>query len=291
MIRSGARWIEAGEKPTRYFLKMNARRTREKDITVLQTVNGDLITGNRQILKFCTDYYERMHTSQTGHYNSASLNNFIQLSHYPQLDASERESCEGDLNNQECERALKDMLNNKAASVSWFSKEFFLFFWTELGDMVVAYANEARRNGRFYVTQRRGVLTILPKKGDQKFIKNKRAICLLDIIYKIVAKAIANRLMCVINKLVAPDQTGSIRGRYIGTNLRIVADVIEYCNADHLNGIIMALDFRNAFNSVEYDFMYDVLRVFNFGKDFIDWVRLLHSDVELTVINNGYLYR
>ena len=58
-------------------------------------------------------------------------------------------SCEGDLDNQECLQALKGMLNNKASSVSGFSKEFFLFFWPELGEMIVAYANNARKNGLF----------------------------------------------------------------------------------------------------------------------------------------------
>ena len=39
------------------------------------------------------------------------------------------------------------------------------------------------------------------------------------------------------------DQTGSIRGRFIGTNLRTIADVIYYCNSDKIEGIPMALDF------------------------------------------------
>ena len=96
--------------------------------------------------------------------------------------------------------------------------------------MVVDYINEARRDGIFFATQRRGVLTILPIKGDQKLIRYKRAICLLDVIYKIVAKVLANRMMAVLHMHVAPDQTGSIRGRYIGANLRTIADVIYYCN-------------------------------------------------------------
>ena len=288
MIRSGARWLEAGEKPTRYFLKMNQKRGREKCISVLQTANGDLVTGNREILDHCSRYFERIHASRGECYDTSKYNSFMQTLRCPQLNENQKKSCEGDLDNQECLQALKGMLNNKAPSVSGFSKEFFLFFWAELGEMIVAYANNARKNGLFYITQRRGVLTLLPKKGNQKLIKNKRAICLLDIIYKIVAKAIANRLMLVIDKLIAQDQTGSIRGRYIGTNLRAVADVIEYCNLDHLQGIIMALDFQNAFNSVEHCFMYDVLRKFNFGEDLISWVKLLHTDSELTVINNGY---
>ena len=288
MIRSGARWLEQGEKPTKYFLKLNARRDQEKHIAVLQKSNGEYVTDNKDILNYCRDHYEGIYATQGQGVNGAQVVNFVQPSVCPQLNQMDKSSCEGDISDQECEKALRAMMNNKSPSVSGFSKEFFLFFWKELGDMVVTYINQARENGTFFVTQRRGVLTLLPKKGDQKLIKNKRAICLLDIIYKIVAKVLANRMMAVMSKIVASDQTGSMRGRYIGTNLRTIADVIHYCGADRLEGLLMALDFRNAFNTVEYGFVYEALKMFNFGESFISWIRLLHHGSELTVINNGF---
>ena len=156
---------------------------------------------------------------------------------------------------------------------------------------MVEYVNDAKEKGVFFPTQRRGVITLIPKKGDQRFLKNKRAICLLDIVYKIVAKVLANRLMAVIHKLVAPDQTGSMRGRFIGTNLRTIADIVHYCNIDRLEGILMALDFKNAFNTVEHEFVYSALKLLNFGEDFISYLRLLYNKTELTVINNGFTSR
>ena len=180
------------------------------------------------------------------------------------------------------------MLNNKMPSVSGFSREFFLYFWGALGDLVVDYINQAREKDRFFVTQRRGVITLIPKKGDQTLLRNKRVICLLDIVYKIVAKVLATRLARVIHCLVSGDQTGAIRNRYIGTNLRTIADAIDLCDKEDKEGILRALDFRDAFNSVEHSFVYKTLKCFNFGDDFVEWVKLLHNGSELTVINNGY---
>ena len=34
--------------------------------------------------------------------------------------------------------------------------------------------------------------------------------------------------------------------------------------------------------------MYETLKRFNFGDDFVEWVKLLHSDSELSIINNGH---
>ena len=289
MLRSGARWLELGEKPTKYFFRINTKRSKEKDINVLQTDDGEYVTGNKDILEYCRSHYARMYTSQAYNVRGGSrVISYLQEGSCPKLDQVDRERCEGAITKEECEQALKAMMNNKAASVSGFTKEFFCLFWDELGSMVVDYINEARRDGIFFATQRRGVLTILPKKGDQKLIRNKRAICLLDVIYKIVAKVLANRMMAVLHMLVAPDQTGSIRGRYIGANLRTIADVIYYCNSEKLEGILMALDFKNAFNTVEHEFVYEVLRTFNFGDNFISWVQLLHNGMELCIINNGH---
>ena len=289
MLRSGARWLELGEKPTRYFFKLSASRQKEKDIHVLQKPDGEFVTGNKDILRYCHDHYKEMYRSQApGQQREYTTASFLQPSTLPRLTDAEKAKCEGRISYQECEQALKEMMNNKAPSTSGLTKEFFLFFWNDIGSMVVEYINMARDKGMFFVTQRRGVLTILPKKGDPKLLANKRAICLLDIVYKIVAKVISNRLMSVIHVLVSSDQTGSIKGRYIGTNIRTVADVIYYCGSAEIEGIVMALDFKNAFNTVEHEFVYDVLKLCNFGPNFIDWVKLLHSNTELSIINNGH---
>ena len=50
----------------------------------------------------------------------------------------------------------------------------------------------------------------------------------------------------------------------------------------------MALGFQNAFNTEEHNFIYDVLRKFNFRNNFVEWMKLLHNAAELSVINNGY---
>ena len=240
----------------------------KKQINVLRSEDNNLITGSKEILAYCNEFFQRIHSSRDAgnrdhqQERSSLCDQFLGDIECPQLDAAGRNICEAPISGFECKQALKSMINNKAPSVSGFSKEFFLYFWDDLETVILNYLAETKENGKFFVTQRRGVITLIPKRGDQTLLKNKRAICLLDTLYKVVAKVIANRLMLVISKLVSPDQTGSIRGRHIGMSIRTIADVIEYCEADNLGGIIMALDFRNAFNTVEHEFIYDMLLIY-----------------------------
>jgi len=50
---------------------------------------------------------------------------------------------------------------------------------------------------------------------------------LLNVDYKIASKAIAKRREPTLTKLVNPNQTGFIRGRYIGENIRLIHDIME----------------------------------------------------------------
>ena len=100
------------------------------------------------------------------------------------------------------------------------------------------------------IEQKRGVLTLIPKKGkDLRYLKNWRPLTLLNTDYKILTKLLAARLQEVIKKIVHPDQSGYIQGRFIGQNIRTTFDIIEYCKTFDIPGMIITIDFEKAFDS------------------------------------------
>ena len=285
MLWSKANWLQLGERPSGYFMKLEKKRQAERVISMLEDSEGNYILEDKNILRFCKEFYNKVHATKD--IPQERIVRFMEGIDIPTLDEPDRKACEGPITSVECVNALKTMGNNKAPSVSGFNKEFVLFFWDDLGEIIVDYVNESFRAGKLFVNQRRGILTLLPKAGDQKQLKNKRPICLLDIVYKIIAKVLARRLSLVIKKIVEPDQTGSLKGRNIQDNVRLIQDLIYYTEMDDVPGILCALDFKAAFNSVEHNFLFHVLSSFGFGETFISWIRLLYNDTELAVINNG----
>ena len=96
-------------------------------------------------------------------------------------------------------------------------------------------------------------------------LSNWRPITLLNVDCKIATKAIAKRLDASLPKLINHDQTGFIKGRYIGENIRLIIDAMEYTKAHNIPGILVTLDFRKAFDSLEWSFIMRTLDAFDFG--------------------------
>ena len=80
-----------------------------------------------------------------------------------------------------------------------------------------------------------------------------------------------------------------MKQRFIGNNVRLVEDIIEYADKFDTDGILLFLDFKKAFDSLEWNFMVKALKFFNFGDIFIRWVEVLYKDSSLCIKNNGYL--
>ena len=284
IIASGVKWLEQGERATSYFLSRGKQLSALKTITKIND-NGHLIVGDCAILQHCANHYSKVFTAMG--VNKSKMCRFLENYNIPKLNEVERQQCDGLIASSECRFALSTMHKNKAPGVTGFTAEFFLFFWDDIGEYITDYINDAYENG-FFITQKRGIITLIPKKGDQTVLQNKRPICLLDVIYKIAAKVIANRVGKVIHKLVSPEQTGFIKGRFIGENLRLTSDIIDYCELDRSGGILMACDYRAAFDSLEHEFVLAALKAYNFGESLMQWVKLLYGDAQLAITNNGF---
>ena len=116
-------------------------------------------------------------------------------------------------------------------------------------------------------TQKEGIIICIPK-GDKprEYLKNWRPISLLNVVYKIASSCIAERVKRALPKLISEDQSGFMANRhiYIGNNIRLMYDVIDYCNENNLPGLLLCIDFEKAFDSLDWNFMHKVLEAFGF---------------------------
>lgn len=85
------------------------------------------------------------------------------------------------------------------------------------------------------------------------------------------------------------NQNGFVNGRYIGNNVRLLLDLLDYADINQVDGAILFTDFYKAFDSIHWSFLKLALRKFGFKDYFVDWINTLYSDPTGMIINNGFL--
>lgn len=125
---------------------------------------------------------------------------------------------------------------NKSPGSDGLQAEFYISLWDEIKVLLINSWNAAYHIGELSPTQKRGILTLLYTTGDKTALSNWRPSAFWDTDYKILAHVLANRLKKVINNLISTDQSGCLKGRNIGFNIRLIQDVIDYFESNEQNG-------------------------------------------------------
>ena len=286
-IRSRAKWVEECEKSTAYFFQLERVRQESSVITRLKTSEGDIVTKDDKILEAAAVFYRDLFNSKISETVATDgyLNNIRALR---TLNEEENSKCEGEISEKEMENAVNKMKMNKSPGPDGLTVEFYQKFWGKVGPILVKVYNECYRAGSLGSTQSEAIITLIHKGGDRDLIKNYRPISLTNVDYKIIAAVLSYRLEQVIDKIVSPDQTGYIKGRFIGTNIRLIEDLIEHAGIQDRKGVLLFLDFKKAYDSLEWYFMFKTLEKLNFGQSFINWVKILYTSPTCRIKNNGY---
>ena len=243
IVRSKTRWIELGEKPTKYFFNLEKRNYNHKKIIELKHLEGKSVTKEEEILEEIEIFYKELYTSITSVEN-APFTSFIENLELPRLEDSLSSELEGEITLKECKDILSTFSRGKSPGDDGFTWEFYNCFFDLLGQDLVDSFNASHRAGEMAPSQRRGVITLIPKEdSDLSTLANWRPITLLNVDYKIASKAITKRLEKVLALLMNPDQTGFIKGRYIGQNISLINDILEQTKLRNIPGILLQLDF------------------------------------------------
>lgn len=284
ILRSKAQIIEEGEKNSKFFASLEKKRAESKIISRLN-INGRVITDQDEILKEEKKYYQKLYSKQK--LKSTTYNFFDET--IEKLNEDEKNICEGVLTELECVTALKEMKNKKSPGSDGLTTEFYKIFWKDIKRFYLDSINYSYQHGKLTELQTQSIISLIPKsEKDTSFLENWRPISLLNVDYKIATKTIANRVKRVLHKIIHNSQTGFLKGRFIGENIRILYEVLDYTDEQDIPGMIFFSDFEKAFDSVDHEFLTNCLKHFNFGNDFISWINLFYSNAKSCVSNNGF---
>lgn len=290
IIRSKAQWSQEGEKCTKYFMNLEKRNVNKKVITSLLNSEGVNVTNDDDLIKMQVDYYENLYKTKSIT-RIEDVNEFMKNINVPKLSEENRMKCEGMIDNEECLTALKKMSNNKSPGCDGLTAEFYKVHWQSVGTMIVDSFNEAYEKGELSSSHKRGIITLLHKGKllPRNKLDNWRPITLLNIDYKIAAKALASRISEVLPTIINTDQNGFLKKRGANLNIRLIEDILRYTEKNNIKGAMICIDFKKAFDTIKRDFILYSLKLFNFGEKITNWIKTMFNNTVSCVLHNGHM--
>ena len=285
-IRSRARWLEEYEKPTKYFFTLESTRAEKNMIRVIYNSAGEQVVTQSEIENGHHEFYRKLYSRGVVDIQvQRDLLSKVAIS----LTDRDVNSCERALSADEISGTVHGLSRGKTPGSDRLPLEFYVKFWDQLCPILLQVYNFSFDQGSLGTSMQESVTRLIFKKDVPKNLKNWRPISLLNLDYKILSKALTNRLSKVLPSIVGEDQFFLIPGRTIFDNLVLFRDTLDYINLTDETGILVSLDQEKAFDRVDRSFLSNVLQKFGFGLGFQRWISILYHDAVMRVLVNGFL--
>ena len=234
-VRSRVRWAEQGESSSSYFLCLEKKNGSSTWFSAICSDDGAIVSDLAGIFNAWVSFYTSL-AEPTDPRLQASMLDKLHLS----LPPSEVSSCEGCFSSEEAFAALQGMANGKSPGSDGLPAEFYWAFWEVIGEDLTSVLNISYDSGLLPSSLRKGLISLSFKKGDRLERKNWKPITLLNVDYKLCSRTLAGRLLKVLHHVVERDQTCGVPGRYIGENVFLLRDLVDFTSESDTPAAILS---------------------------------------------------
>ena len=285
IFRSRVNWHQNGDKPSRYFLNLEKRNYFSKNMRAVEKCDGTICKEQKEILKEQTKFYRKLYAE-----NKNVIFNLHPTESERILSESEKCLMDSQLTIEDLRTSVKEMAPNKTPGLDGLNKEFYEQFFDILSESLLDMYKYCWEVGEFAPSTRTGLITLIPKK-DKNICKLSawRALTMLNLDFKILAKTLATRLKIILPNIIGEEQCGFMKGRNIQECLMRTIEVIRYTKQKKIPAMIIQLDFEKCFDKIQHPSIIGAFKYFNFGDTFIRWIRLFFTKMRIHTQNFGFL--
>ena len=221
--RAKAHRLQHGDRNTNFFHPYASERRRRSRIHKLVKEDGEVVTDTAGIHELVTNYYKSLFQSHAGdRYNE--LLEQVPSKVTPDMNLS----LNMEYSDHEIKQALDSMGDLKAPGADGMPTLFYKQFWETMGDDVIREVKSLLAGGEMLQGWNDTVVVLIPKVACPERMKDLRPISLCNVVYKIAAKVIANRLKVILPDIISPNQSAFVPGRMITDNVLLAYELTRH---------------------------------------------------------------
>jgi len=251
----------------------------EKKIAKVKKLNGESPTSQNELLKEWSTYFEAL--------LNAKIASTVTP---PEPAAKDLPICSDDFSLAEVIDAIEHLHENKAPGPDHaITAEVLKNGGSYIRQLIHHICNQVYTSNTALKQWTTNVIVPVPKKGNLQLMSNYRGISLMSIAAKVYNKMINNRLMPEVDKLLRPNQAGFRMGRGCIQQVHILRRIFEGAKAKHLPLFATFIDFKKAFDSINRDMMFAILRHYGIPERIVHAIRTLYDHSTSKVLIEGKL--
>ncbi|KAK3204628.1 hypothetical protein Dsin_018674 [Dipteronia sinensis] len=189
--RAKVDWLQKRDKNSRFFHSKASAQKARNNIRGLYDMGGQWRVSKNDLVSVITQYFERLITSSSP--SQQEINNIIMDVH-PSLPSQMSRHLDSPFTGEDIRITVFDMNPLKAPGKDGLPAVFYQKLWGITGLSVISACLKVLNEGGSVMNLNITVLTLIPKVKNPTSMADYRPISLCNVIYKIIAKAITNRL-------------------------------------------------------------------------------------------------
>lgn len=276
--RSRCKWLQVGDKNTRFFHAFASARHRRNRISSI-TVNDQLLTDESQIREAFKRHMEAL----------LGVDNEV-IQFQPEILYPENpvlSTLQDPITDLEIEVAVRQLARQKASGPDGILNEFLQIHWPTIKTDTVQLIQGFFDHSLDLSSINHANITMIPKKEEPKLLGDFRPISVMNAVPKLISKILANRLRSFLPSLISPTQTAFIQGRQITENFNATREILHHISSSGKSACFIKLDFAKAFDSVNWSFLKSIMLARGFPARWIKWIEALLSTASSRIIMNG----